>query len=250
MFAITTRNKLRSRRFALNMVWAWSHVRRQLERTPGMLAYTTGIASLTEFVTLSLWEKEIDMFLFMSSDDHLDMMWNFRHWTDSFWSMRWNATHEEAGAWDGRMFAAFPPAPEARYAGPGYLDEDRVPQRLKTLLGSIARPLEPRTLEVDAVIARIATRSLAEVIRLKRALRPWKAEPSVLRFAVAVGLGECMLVAAWDKTRQNRVSALIGFLEERFPCSWAMRFQATDFEVGHWDRLRFRDLEGVACASR
>ena len=87
MFAITTRNKLRSRRHAISMIFAWRRIRQQLARTPGMLAYTTGMANLTEFYTLTLWEKEIDMTLFMASDDHREMMWNVRHWSESFWSM-------------------------------------------------------------------------------------------------------------------------------------------------------------------
>lgn len=83
MFAITTRNKLRSRRHAFSMIRAWRQERRQLARTPGMLAYTTGISTLTEFFTFTLWQRELDMFQFMASDAHRDMMWNFRAWTQS-----------------------------------------------------------------------------------------------------------------------------------------------------------------------
>src|SRR5947207_1575388 len=127
MFAITTRNKLRSSRYAVNMIWAWRCVRRQLARTPGMLAYTTGLASPTEFFTLTLWQRELDMFLFMSSDAHRDMMWNFRDWTQSFWSMRWNAAGDEIGSWNGRMFETLhderEPGPPHQW--PGYLNHDQ-----------------------------------------------------------------------------------------------------------------------------
>ncbi len=244
MFAITTRNKLRSRRFAVNMLWAWRRIRRQLGRTRGMLAYTTGMASLTEFVTLSLWEKEIDMFLFMSSEDHLDMMWNFRHWTDSFWSMRWNPTADEFGEWNNTIFAcaAAGPARTPAYPGPGYLDSGEVSEQLKPLLRQIMRPEGPQTVEAHAVIGRIATPAPAAVWRLKRALSPWQAGPGMLRFSVAVGLGECMLVAIWQRDGAEPARALMTQVTKRFPSSWTMRFQATDFEVGHWDQLRLRDF--------
>jgi len=77
MFAVTTRNKLNSARFAPYMIRAWFHVRRQLYETRGIIRYSTGISNLTEFYTITLWDNEMDMFAFMSSDAHRDMMWNF-----------------------------------------------------------------------------------------------------------------------------------------------------------------------------
>jgi len=99
MFAVTTRNKLHSMRFAPHMIRAWFRIRRQLYETRGMIRYSTGISNLTEFYTITLWENEMDMFAFMSSDAHRDMMWNFSKWSDSFWAMRWDATTDEIGAW-------------------------------------------------------------------------------------------------------------------------------------------------------
>lgn len=99
MFAVTTRNKLNSVRFAPLMIRAWFRIRRQLYETRGMIRYSTGITNLTEFYTITLWENEMDMFAFMSSDAHRDMMWNFSKWSDSFWAMRWDATTDEIGAW-------------------------------------------------------------------------------------------------------------------------------------------------------
>ena len=112
------------------MILAWRRIRQQLARTPGMLAYTTGMANLTEFYTLTLWEKEIDMTLFMASDDHREMMWNVRHWSESFWSMRWNPTMDEVGIWCGKAYArddGDAPA-KPRYVGPGYLELSEVPE--------------------------------------------------------------------------------------------------------------------------
>lgn len=243
MFAITTRNKLRSQRYAVNMIWAWRHVRRQLARTPGMLAYTTGIATPTEFFTLTLWQREIDMFLFMSSDAHRDMMWNFRDWTQSFWSMRWNAARAEVGAWNGRVFATLnderPVGPTRLW--PGYLDHGQASERLKPLLRNITRPSDPAPLDFDAVIGRIAVHSPADLIRVRRTLRPWARKPEVARFVLATGLGDYLVLAVWKGTAAAATTALMADIATHLPGGWAMRFAATDFEIGHWDRLRFRD---------
>lgn len=244
MFAVTTRNKLRSRRYALNMIWAWWHVRRQLKRTPGMLAYTTGIATLTEFYTLTLWEKEIDMIMFMSSDDHRDMMWNFRRWSDSFWSMQWHPTNDEVGAWNGKSFRKPLDHPESMppYVGPGYLAPDQVPESLKPCLDRITRRAGPETLEVNAVIGRIVTRSPASIRRLKRLLHPWRSARNTLRYSLAVGPGECLLLAVWREGGVEESQAMLRAIMNRFPDAWAMRFHATDFEVGHWNQQRLREL--------
>ena len=99
LFVVTTRNKLRSARFAPHMIRAWLRVRRQLFETPGMLRYKTGISNLKEFYTCTLWDTEMEMFAFMSSGAHREMMWNFRQWSDSFWAMRWDQTQDELGHW-------------------------------------------------------------------------------------------------------------------------------------------------------
>jgi hypothetical protein len=244
MFAVTTRNKLRSRRHAVSMIWAWAHIRRQLERTPGMLAYTTGIANLTEFFTLTLWEKEIDMTLFMASEDHRDMMWNARHWSESFWSMRWNPARDEVGTWSGRAFskAEASATAGARYVGPGYLETSDVPESLRPYLRNITRQSEPNTLPVCAVIGRIPARSPLALSLVRRCLAAWRTHPDVLYCRVCVGLGECLLLVVWNNEAEREATALMAVLQSRFHGAWAMRFNATDFEIGHWDRRRFRDF--------
>lgn len=244
MFAVTTRNKLRSRRHAVSMIWAWGHIRRQLARTPGMIAYTTGIANLTEFFTLTLWEKEIDMTLFMASEDHRDMMWNARQWSESFWSIRWNPTEDEIGAWDGKAFSAAEPpmAAKSKYIGPGYLDISEVPEGLRPYLRNITRQTEPNTLPLSAVIGCVPARSPFAVRRIKQAIATWRSQPATLHLKVCAGLGECLLLVVWNSEAEREATALMTALQDKFPDAWAMRFNATDFEIGHWNKLRLREL--------
>ena len=243
MFAITTRNKLRSRRHAISMIWAWRLIRRQLGRTPGMLAYTTGMATLTEFYTLTLWEKEIDMTLFMASEDHRDMMWNVRRWADSFWSMRWNGTADEVGTWNGQRFAhdGVVASQKRQYVGPGYVEPQDVPEALRPYLRNIIRDNEPETLSVNAVIGRVPTPTISSIRFLKRTLQPWRSTANALRFELALGLGECLLFVVWRESGEKDSRELMNALLDQFPDAWAMRFPATDFEIGHWNRLRIRE---------
>ena len=244
MFAITTRNKLRSRRHAISMIWAWSRIRQQLSRTPGMLAYSTGIADLTEFFTITLWEKEIDMTLFMGSEDHRDMMWNARTWSESFWSMRWDPTGHEFGHWDGKSFAD-PMAGEKKkqtYLGPGFLHPSEVPDKLRPFLKNMTRQIEPEPIEVPAVLARIPAQSMLGTLRMRRVFKVWHNSQDLLYFRCCTGFGECLVLAIWKAEKKDRSTELIETLNKTFPQSWAMRFQATDFEIGHWNGVRFREL--------
>lgn len=248
MFAVTTRNKLRSRRHAVSMIWAWGHIRRQLAHTPGMLAYTTGIANLTEFFTLTLWEKEIDMMLFMASEDHRDMMWNTRQWSESFWSMRWQPTKDEMGAWGGQTFSEteMPATAKSTYVGPGYLNVTEVPESLRPYLRNITRQSEPNTLPFNAVIGRIPARSPLAVRLIKQTLAAWQSPPATLQLKVCAGLGECLLLVVWKSEAEQEAMALMTALKNQFPEAWAMRFSATDFEIGHWNDLRLRNLGQAA----
>src|SRR5579863_293685 len=101
MLAVTTRNKLRSWHFSVPMMRAQRYVREQLMATPGLIRYTSAIASPTEFLTMTVWENRQAMFNFMSSGAHQEFMWMFSRWSASFWSMRWIPTDAEDGAWDG-----------------------------------------------------------------------------------------------------------------------------------------------------
>jgi len=245
VFAIVTRNKLYSRRHAISMIWAWWHVRRQLAATPGMLRYTTGIANLKEFFTLTLWEREFDMYRFMSSAAHAQMMWNFRKWDESFWSMRFDPCKEEVGAWNGRRFSgrrAGVPAKRGTFA-------DEIPEELLRHLPLLhqyrTQPSGCERLDIEAVIGRVSTASPVEVWRLRRLMRGWGHSNAIRRFAVGVGAGECLLLAVWQQARRQGALRFLESLRNDLPGAWAMRFQATDFEVGHWDWLRLRDLGAI-----
>lgn len=105
MLAVTTRNKLRSWHYSLPMIRARRYVREQLAATPGLIRYTSAIASPTEFLTMTVWENRQAMFNFMSSGAHQQFMWMFSRWSESFWSMRWIPTVLEEGAWSGMSLA-------------------------------------------------------------------------------------------------------------------------------------------------
>lgn len=245
MFAITTRNKLRSRRHAISMIWAWWHVRRQLARTPGMLLYSTAIPSLTEFFTLTLWEREMDMFLFMASDAHREMMWNFRRWSESFWSMRWNpAVDIQASPIVTDVSSVSSQQPST--AAAASFAHEQLSEPLASYLDRFeyrgVHASEPVTLDVNAVIGRVITPSPMAMRRLMRTVRPWRSAPDLQRFIVAIGWGECLLLAVWKQGVPEGSRALIEAVESAFPGAWLTRFQATDYEIGHWNRLRFREM--------
>jgi len=251
VFAITTRNKLRSPRYAPHMVRAWFRVRRQLYETPGMLRYTTGIANLTEFYTCTLWETEMEMFAFMSSGAHRDMMWNFSRWSDAFWAMRWEATQDELGHWktgdtnneDG--FASRTNfAPGAATQSPTH---ENYVSRWLIEQGVIPKPDTPEPPPgipgTDAVLARIPMVSPMALVRLRSVLKPWRSgHLHLLRFKLAVGPGECFLIAVWEAGALEESRALMATLVRSFPKAWTMRFRGHDFEVGHWDDLRLREV--------
>lgn len=251
MFAITTRNKLRSRRYAPHMVRAWFRVRRQLYETPGMLRYTTGIANFTEFYTCTLWKTEMEMFAFMSSGAHRDMMWNFSRWSDTFWAMRWNASVDELGRWNttgdengGKFASMITSGPETIRQAPS---ADNYVSRWLVEQGVIPKPdvpdPPPGIPATTAVLARIPMISPTKLVRLRRVLRPWRSgHPHLLRFTLAVGPGECFLIAVWEAGALEESRALMATLMRSFPDAWTMRFRGHDFEVGHWDDLRLREI--------
>ncbi len=248
MLAVTTRNKLRSPRFFPAMVRAWLHVRQQLSRTPGMVRYITGIAGLTEFYTLTLWESRAAMFNFTAGDGHRQMMWNFTRWSESFWAMRWCPTADALGAWGNTPLAESGCAaePDDRHASPDWLARSPVMETLAPYIDTAGRPdkrdLNPTMCGVETVLARMVTRSPLDVSRLMRAMHPWRSSPGLLRFALGVGLGECLLVSLWRADGLEDARAWMQFVGEHFPNSWAMRLTAGDYEIGHWNDLRLRQM--------
>ncbi|SFV80495.1 hypothetical protein MNB_SUP05-13-632 [hydrothermal vent metagenome] len=252
MFAVTTRNKLRSPLYVPHMIRAWLRVRKQLYETPGMLRYSTGIANLTEFYTLTLWETEAEMFAFMSSGAHREMMWNFKRWSDSFWAMRWDASADELGFWDVPgakhidSFAAIQNKSKGstkQDIGHNYVAEWLVSHHV---LKKEEAPLEPSPgiPGTAAVVIRVPIDNLAAFIKLQNVLRPWrKNSPSeLLRFSMTLGIGESLIIAIWKANALEESRALMATVLRKFPDAWTMRFRGHDYEVGHWDDLRLREI--------
>ena len=240
------------------MIAAWLKIRRQLYQTPGMLRYTTGIANLTDFYTCTLWETEMEMFAFMSSGAHRDMMWNFSRWSDAFWAMRWDATADELGQWripnqaDEGRFACLPnlsPAAATRkppQPGPvmSYLVEHGVVPEI------VMPDTKPDMAASTAVLARIPVISPTSVLALRRLIQPWrKNNVDLLRLSLSVGIRECSLIAIWRPGALEDSRKLMATLARQFPRAWAMRFRGHDFEVGHWDDLRLREIESPELAT-
>ena len=227
------------------MVWAWKKIRNQLGRSPGMLAYTTGVAGATEFFTLTFWEKEIDMTMFMSSEDHRDMMWNFRTWTESFWSMRWNPVARHNVLWNGMEIDVGDREQEAKsaYVGPGYLREENISEKLRPYLNNIVRKTDPETIEVRAIIARLPTVNPIVIRRLKLFTNDLNTDNQLLRNKIAIGWGDCLIFLTWQIGSNVDSDQISRELNNSFPGIWQMTFTATDFEVGHWNMDRFRELE-------
>jgi hypothetical protein len=246
--AVTTRNKLRGRQFFLPMVRGWLVVRRQLWQTPGVARYVTGIASLTEFYTLTIWESRAAMFNFTAGDGHRQMMWNFTRWSESFWAMRWQLTPDQWGAWgnfrQGGDDTEF--QPDEAPSGPAWLFRSQLAEALAPYIDVAGRPdkrhLNPTACGVEAILARIETRSLLDVSGVLQSARRWRASPGLLRFALGIGLGECLVVSLWRADGLEVSQAWMHLVRERFPKSWIVRCTAGDYEIGHWGNLRLRQV--------
>jgi hypothetical protein len=247
MLAVTTRNKLRSSRFCLPMMRARRSISEQLSRTPGLIRYVSAIASPTEFLTLTVWENRQAMFNFMNSDAHRRFMWMFTRWSDSFWSMRWVPTTIEEGTWeklslssmvgpDGQLLsAALPKAP------PLPLPE----QPKRRVPGS--RVVDPSGSGVYIITALVEAASPGRLWALLRTVeelrRQGEADHSLLlRWSVGVVRPPRFLVLSlWHDSPQGPVDAL-DVLRQRLHTSWIMCWTAGEYEIGHWNGLRLRQL--------
>lgn len=233
------------------MIRAWLHIRRQLRETPGMLRYTTGISSLREFFTCTLWDTELEMFAFMSSGAHREMMWNFRRWSDSFWAMRWDQTQDELGYWeDARASVQGRFAPRANVSRNAALRSSTTRNHVAEWLSIHGLSVEPQedasrvaASGTTAVIARIPSTSLVSIGRLRTLLRPWRTKnPDLLRFTLAIGIGEALVIAVWKIGALEESRALMVAISHACPDAWAMRFTGHDYEVGSWDNLRLGEI--------
>lgn len=242
MLAVTTRNRLHGPRFFPHMLLAWRQIRRQLYATPGMLRYTTAVAGPTEFFTLTIWEDRRALFAFSSSGAHERMMWQFARWSRSFWSMRWLPTGETTGAWGGWRAPTLPadPPPE-----PGWLRDSPLAGALAPFVDTQGRPdrrnPDARGAPATMLLARIPLASPHRLARLRRAAARWRAEPTAHRVVVGLGLGEA-LVLSLARGGAAPLRRQLGWLETTAPDGWAMLAAPGEYEVGHWEGLRVRQL--------
>jgi hypothetical protein len=245
MLAVTTRNRLRSARFCLPMLRARRVIARQLAETPGLIRYASGVATPTEFLTLTVWEDRAAMLAFMRSGAHERLMWLFTRWTASFWGMRWEPSEAEVGGWDGlRLSLATATArPVSPLVAVGLLPPN--PPRAGPLG---PRPeggvVEPRACGLVGVTARLT--GIGGLVSMRGTRRRLAAEaadnPDLVRWAVGADLPpQALLVSLWRDSPAARARAL-AVLGHDLRASWAMCWQPADYEIGHWDGLRLRQV--------
>lgn len=247
MLAVTTRNKLHSIRFSLPMLRARRYVSAQLATTPGLIRYVSAIASPTEFLTLTVWENRQVMFNFMNSDAHRRFMWMFTRWSASFWSMRWMPTTAEEGAWNGLSLANLV-EPEDQLWRAAYL---QVPQLPLTEQGS-AKPIgrhftDPGASGVYAITALVETANPGHLWNLLGATLEVRLEadhPQLLRWSVGtVSPRRFLILTLWrEAAGAGERAEAVCTLRQRLGASWTMCWSAGEYEIGHWNGLRLRQL--------
>ncbi len=242
MLAVTTRNKLHSTRFSLPMLQARRHVRDQLATTPGLIRYASAIASPTEFLTLTVWESRQAMFNFMSSGAHEQFMWMFSRWSASFWSMRWVPTTMEEGAWEGLSLASrAEPGDQTWRAALPKAPQLPLPER---------RPGrhvgDPSASGVYAIFALVDVANPGDFWVLLRAVRSFRCETDHVRpLRWSVGSVEpCRFLALtlWHDDALEGPADAVRRLRRSLNASWTMCWRAGEYEIGHWNGLRLRQL--------
>lgn len=243
VLAVTTRNQLRSIRFCLPMLRARRLIAEQLANQPGLLRYASGVSGPTEFFTLTVWNNRESMQRFMQTGAHEQHMWLFARWSASFWGMRWERTAFELETWSGLALAR--------------LDAERRPTSPLVATGLLpahvprAGPLgprpessaaEPRGSRIFALTARFeGAQSSLSAWRHGRVQRRSGDQSTVLRSGVGLDLPpQALRITLYRDEPGVRERALHGASAEG--ATWAMCWQPADYEIGHWDRLRLRQL--------
>jgi hypothetical protein len=264
--AVTTRSHLQGVRFFLPMLRSSLRIRKQLALAPGCVRFASIIMGPREFWTLTIWESRQKMLDFMRSGEHEDIMWEFSHWLDSFWLMRWRPTEEESGKWSGLSLAqrkALPaPAPERTREQDAALQAAwKTLPRLKAASAPSGAPSldyapgqrRARQLVAGGVGAsiRIEVPALRETVAGWNALRLLRTSllnnEDVLRCAFGVSKPRelyALIIFRHDRTwRDFQSSDLVQAMRQRWPEGlWTMRWEA-DNEFGHWDGLRLRRVK-------
>ncbi len=245
MLAVTTRNKLHHWRFCLPMLRARRHVREQLATTPGLIRYVSALASPTEFMTMTVWENRQAMFNFMSSGAHETFLWMFTRWSASFWSMRWIPTSAEEGVWEGLSLANLeePGYQISRDARPQAPQLPLTEQRSGRALGR--RSVDPGGSGVYAVTALVEAASPRHLWALLSAVREFRRETShsrLLRWSIGtVEPRRFWVLTVWQDASDGAAEAVC-VLRQRLGASWTMCWAAGEYEIGHWNGLRLRQI--------
>ena len=263
--AVTTRSRLKSTRFFVPMLRASLGIRRQLEQTSGCVRFASIVTRPREFWTISAWRSRHEMQQFMRSGAHDVFMWNFAHWFDSFWLMRWSPTSDEHGSWAGlelangrrneRQGAKSPPGNDvALTAAFGSIPKllASVGPRGAPAFGYApeARRHRRRVAGGIGVTVRIEVKRPSQAIAALSHLRSLKREIVVRNDALGCVIGlaspkEIYALAvlrnphAWRELHSSH--ALGTLLNEWADSAWAMRWDA-QHEFGHWDGARLRHI--------
>jgi hypothetical protein len=228
MLAVTTRNRLRSARFCLPMLLARRDIARQLATQPGLLRYASGLTSATEFYTLTVWRDREAMQRFMQTGAHEREMWQFTRWTSSFWGMRWEPLAQERSTPMSPLVSVGLIAPKAPMAGPlGPRPETVGVQPRQSGITCV-------TATFDGALGALQARNAASRLRAMR-----QKDSRLLRWAVGVDLPpRAMALSLW----QDLPDAIERAREALHDANWLSAWRAADYEIGHWDGLRLRQV--------
>ncbi len=243
------------------MMQASLRIQRQLEDTEGCVRFASIVTAPREFWTISIWSSRHQMQEFMRSGAHQALMWNFSHWFESFWLMRWAPTNQEAGDWSGVSLAddssqigasaerasdplcrtALGGIPDLLGAiGPGGMPSlDHAP---------LTRRARTRLTGGTGVMVRMEVDRMTDLIRVLRSLRRLQDDivdnEDVL--GITFGVANSREVYALGVFGKEDPSAAFSrsarrLVENYGTVTWMMQWDA-EHEFGHWDGLRLRRL--------
>ena len=245
MLAVTTRNKLRSSRYSWPMLRARGFVREQLATAPGLIRYVSAVASPTEFLTMTVWQNRQTMFNFMSSGAHQEFMWLFSRWSASFWSMRWIPTGAEEGAWQGLSLSqGIEPEEQLRNDAQPHMPRLPLPEQQAGRMPG-GRLVDPSGCSVYAITALVEAANPGHLWKLLASTREFRREGDrsrLLRWNIgSIGPRSFWILTLWRAAPEGQ-HGVVRTLRQRLGASWAMSWQAGEYEIGNWNGLRLRQL--------
>jgi hypothetical protein len=241
MLAVTTRNRLRSPRFFLPMLWARRTVARQLAGVPGLIRYAGGVAGPNEFLTLTVWEDHEAMRRFSGSGAHERVMWLFSRWTASFWAMRWEPGGEELGDWAGlRLSSGSPADPSVSPLVSAGLLPPKPPRAGPLGPRPESGAVEPRAARFFGVTARLEGRRSLPAGARHRFRAEGRQNSALVRWTLGLDLPPQALVISLWRDNPSAHERALALHRHELGASWVMAWRPGDYEIGHWDRLRLR----------